>query len=562
MKDLTGLRVGRLTVISFAEKRGSHTYWKCKCDCGNYKIILGTSLTCKNPVKSCGCLRKEIATKRLREQRKKEYEQTGHANNFKDLTGKHIKTFSVLSFAYTKNGRAYWNCKCDNCNTESVIASNRLLNSNNTPCKVCSRNNARKPIVDYTNKEVNGYRVEDYVGHGKWKVKCVYCGEEKNVWSAEIKNKTIHHCKCQRKSKSVKDITGKRFGNLVAKEFVGVYPNGSYMWRFECDCGNKDYIANRSNVVSGYTTRCNKCSDITHRGSKGELEVLDYIKSLDNTMCIEQHNRSVLNGYEIDIYIPSLKVGIEYNGSAFHATINNVYNNKEKDYHQNKFIMAKNKGIRLISIFDVDWDRKKDKIKEYLKDIILNKRVIYARKCKVEGIAWKEYKDFCDKNHLQGTSLKNITTYMYGLIYNNEIVSVMGFGTPRFIKKDNEIYELHRYCTKVGVTVVGGANKLHKAFIREVNPSKIRSYSDNDFFTGNIYDSIEYKYDSMSLSYYWCLNGVYIAREKCQAHKLKELYPKLYKESNDSKNREDFIMGKLGAKKVYRCGNTKWIWKA
>lgn len=557
MRDLTGLRVGRLTVISFAEKRNGHSYWKCKCDCGNYKIILGTYLTMKNPIMSCGCLRNEMAEKRLREWKKKEYKQTGHAINFKDLTGKHIKTFDVLELAYVKNGRAYWKCKCTKCGTESIIDTNRLLNSNNVLCKECSRH---KPKTDYTGKEITGYTVIKYVGNGKWTVRCNDCGKEKKVLSVKIKRDIVPACSCQRTHKTRIDITGKRFGNLVAKEFIGVYPNGSYMWRFECDCGNKDYIADRSNVVSGYTTRCNKCSDITHRGSKGELEILDYIKSIDNTLYIEQHNRSVLNGHEIDIYIPSLAVGIEYNGSAFHASINNVYDNKDKMYHQNKFIMAKNNGIHLISIFDIDWDRKQDKIKEYIKDIILNKNVIYARKCRVERIAWQEYKKFCEKCHLQGASLKNITTHMYGLVYDDEIVSVMGFGTPRFIKKDGVTYELHRYCTKAGITVVGGANRLHKAFVKEVNPSKIRSYSDNDFFTGSIYNNLGYEYDSMSLSYYWCLNGNYIAREKCQAHKLKELYPKLYEESNDSRNREDFIMGKLGAKKVYRCGNTKWIW--
>lgn len=557
MRDLTGLRVGRLTVISFAEKRNGHLYWKCKCDCGNYKIILGTSLTSKNPVRSCGCLRNEMAEKRLREWKKKEYEQTGHANNFKDLTGKHIKTFDVLEFSYVKNGRAYWKCKCTKCSTESIIDTNRLLNSNNVLCKECSRH---KPKTDYTGKEITGYTVIKYAGNGKWIVRCNDCGKEKRVLSVKIKRDIVPACSCQKTHKTRIDITGNRYGSLVAKEFVGVYPNGSYMWRFECDCGNKDYIADRSNVVSGYTTRCNKCSDITHRGSKGELEVLDYIKSIDNTLHIEQHNRSLLGGHEIDIYIPSLNVGIEYNGSAFHASINNVYDDKDKMYHQNKFIMAKNNDIHLISIFDVDWENKQEKVKNYLKDIIVNRKVIYARKCIVERISWQEYRYFCDKYHLQGASLRNITTYMYGLIYNDEIVSVMGFGTPRFIKKDNETYELHRYCTKTGITVVGGANRLHKAFMKEVNPSKIRSYSDNDFFTGSIYDKLGYEYDSMSLSYYWCLNGNYIARERCQAHKLKELYPKLYEESNDSRNREDFIMGKLGAKKVYRCGNTKWIW--
>ncbi|MBQ3021944.1 MAG: hypothetical protein IJD91_01275 [Clostridia bacterium] len=53
--DLTGQRFGRLIVLEFVpnEKRGS--YWLCRCDCGNEKVIRGNCLITKH-TESCGCL--------------------------------------------------------------------------------------------------------------------------------------------------------------------------------------------------------------------------------------------------------------------------------------------------------------------------------------------------------------------------------------------------------------------------------------------------------------------------------------------------------------------------
>ena len=59
-KDMTGLKFGRLTVISRAENdRHGNVMWNCKCDCGTDKIINGASLR-RASVLSCGCLHKEI----------------------------------------------------------------------------------------------------------------------------------------------------------------------------------------------------------------------------------------------------------------------------------------------------------------------------------------------------------------------------------------------------------------------------------------------------------------------------------------------------------------------
>lgn len=63
--ELTGLRFGRLTVISESEPRtfpcgAKQTMWICKCDCGNAVIVTAGNLR-RGHTTSCGCLRKEVA---------------------------------------------------------------------------------------------------------------------------------------------------------------------------------------------------------------------------------------------------------------------------------------------------------------------------------------------------------------------------------------------------------------------------------------------------------------------------------------------------------------------
>lgn len=59
MKDITGEKFGKLTVISFNEKKpakaGRFIYlWNCQCDCGNTIIANAGSLAIGN-LTSCGC---------------------------------------------------------------------------------------------------------------------------------------------------------------------------------------------------------------------------------------------------------------------------------------------------------------------------------------------------------------------------------------------------------------------------------------------------------------------------------------------------------------------------
>ncbi len=68
--DLTGKVFGKLTVLDFSHAENGYTYWNCKCECGNEKIIRGIYLTDKRrPIKSCGCLVKEKSPKNLEDYR-------------------------------------------------------------------------------------------------------------------------------------------------------------------------------------------------------------------------------------------------------------------------------------------------------------------------------------------------------------------------------------------------------------------------------------------------------------------------------------------------------------
>lgn len=53
--DITNQRFGKLVAIEKTSSKGKHTYWKCKCDCGNYCEVRTNSLK-SGHTQSCGCI--------------------------------------------------------------------------------------------------------------------------------------------------------------------------------------------------------------------------------------------------------------------------------------------------------------------------------------------------------------------------------------------------------------------------------------------------------------------------------------------------------------------------
>lgn len=229
--------------------------------------------------------------------------------------------------------------------------------------------------------------------------------------------------------------------------------------------------------------------------SYGEKEIVEFIKSICDYQIIE-NDRKILKGKELDIYIPSKKVAIEFDGIYYHSLKNISIHDKNADKEQilkydnyvkskslNKTIECEKLRIRLIHIWDLEWYNKK----EICKSIISSALGIYkfkymARKCDVRIMNKKELNDMLNTNHIQGSS-KNIQNGL-GLFYNNECVQCVAFTKNGHEK--NKI-ELVRMVTKLNCQVVGGFSKLMKESCSIWNYSEINSYIARRLFNGNGY---------------------------------------------------------------------------
>lgn len=332
-----------------------------------------------------------------------------------------------------------------------------------------------------------------------------------------------------------------------------------------------DYERQVSNVINIRTmekksTTCPYCIKSTHSSSY-EQEIVEYLLSINPNLNIIRNTRRVISPYEVDIYLPDYNIAIEFNGSYYHASkmkesnvpTTNYHGLIPKTYHQDKYLKAQEKGIRLIHIYDVDWLANKDKYKGFLKELIIPHDRIYARKTILKEIDIKTARIFNEKYHLSGHS--NCGSKNIGLFYNNELISLMSFGKNRY-SKDNSVYELYRYTVKSGVTVVGGAHKLFKYFLNRYKPDKVISYSDCNYFSGGTYADLGFRFTGYTVPmYFWSLRGKKIPRERVQPKKLIQQYPDIYSRYT-SGSVEDFIMCELGAFKVYTASNKKWVYES
>ena len=227
--------------------------------------------------------------------------------------------------------------------------------------------------------------------------------------------------------------------------------------------------------------------------------------------------------YEIDIYIPELKLGFEYNGNYWHSELY-----KSLNYHQEKSLVAKKQDIQLIHIFEYEWQDliKQNILKSLIKSkLSIFKKKIYARKCEIKEISVNIYQDFCNENHLQGSAGAKVKL---GLFYQNELVQIMSFSLPRFTNDFD--WEIIRECSKLNYCIIGGKEKLWKYFIKKYNPKNCISYCDFSKFTGNSYLKLGFKKERLNKpGFVWWDGKFNVFWRNPEKHKeMKEKYIRIF----------------------------------
>lgn len=294
------------------------------------------------------------------------------------------------------------------------------------------------------------------------------------------------------------------------------------------------------NVKLSYLTKedFEKCKKRHSGTSIPEKEIADF---LEQYVEIERNTRKVINPLELDIYIPSKKVAVEFNGLYWHSKY-------DKNYHYCKMKECEKAGIRCIQIFEDEWMEKQDIVKSILLSAIgVYERKIFARKCKVKEIETKIANQFLDENHING-SVKTATK-AYGLFYNDELLQVITVGVNRFTKERK--LELLRMATKKNCQVVGGFSKL----LKDSGIAEIESYVDRRIYNGSGYASSGWTVIGESVPSYFYTN--FEVRKNRMSFMKCKLPPV---EGIEGGGTELERATKLGWYRIYDCGTIKLKW--
>jgi hypothetical protein len=373
-----------------------------------------------------------------------------------------------------------------------------------------------------------------------------------NVFQSEIikskikeRNQTNLGVDYPTQSQTIKDkITENANTKLLAK-----YPFIKEITKHDiighCDKCESDFIIPRillnERYREGYEL-CTNCSKIgTKSTSNHEKELQTYLTNIN--IPFEQQNRTILDGKELDAYIPSKNIAIEVDGLYWHSEIRG----KHINYHLDKTKMCESKGIQLIHIFEDEWVFKNDIVKSRINNLLgLTPNKIYGRKCDIRIVNTKDKGEFLDNNHIQGRVGSSVNL---GLYHNNELVSLMTFGQGRIaMGGDSKHYELVRFCNKLDTSVIGGASKLLKYFIKTYEPNEIISYADRRWSNGGLYDTLGFTKIRVNKPNYWYVIG------KERKHRFNFRKDKLVREGFDADKSEHQIMLERKIYRIYDCG--------
>lgn len=204
-----------------------------------------------------------------------------------DLLGRTFGTLTVIQkLDERENGYCVWLCQCS-CGKQ-VKANTKNLTRGNFFCSDCTpKNNAKKgPVAeDLTGQRFGKLQVleraENKKGRTAWLCQCD-CGNLKTVLSRDLKAGKVRSCGClsHRIGRGMKNITGRRFGNLTA-----LYPTdrrdekGSVYWHCQCDCGNETEVPEDGLVWGNYQScGCRK--------REAQSKISQQLTRIDGT-CIE-----------------------------------------------------------------------------------------------------------------------------------------------------------------------------------------------------------------------------------------------------------------------------------
>lgn len=206
----------------------------------------------------------------------------------------------------------------------------------------------------------------------------------------------------------------------------------------------------------------------------------------------------------------------------------------------------RSKGISSVTLWEDIWFNKKEIVQSRLNAILGISERIPGRVTQARKLDKPTVNDFLDKNHLQGSVASKIR---YGLflpkryfrVLNPDyqidtgieelLVAVATFSHPRTFEREGKpfrSYELIRFANLRNTTVVGGFDKLLRAFTEEYKPGDIMTYADLEWSDGASYRRLGFEEISDKYPVHFWLDPMgnvrYSENRKPESDNLIEIY--------------------------------------
>jgi hypothetical protein len=255
--------------------------------------------------------------------------------------------------------------------------------------------------------------------------------------------------------------------------------------------------------------------------SSDEIELYEFISSIAPTAI-----RTYKIGKHLDIFIPELKLGFEYNGVYWHSDAK-----RDMLYHANKVEHFYSHDIRYVQIWEDDWIHRQDSVKKFIEQILTEHPL--PTQYEVVEISQEVFNAFVEDNHIAGTVESDI---YFGVLCDGNIASALGVN-----KNACGNFEITRHV------------EIHQSLFRAMFEFFVLSY---DPVSVHVLGDLEYtdKRDNVYLQ-----NGFLSYRDIEPDFKY---YRTGIREAKETINIESSVTG--NSQRILRCydsGKIEYIWK-
>lgn len=255
----------------------------------------------------------------------------------------------------------------------------------------------------------------------------------------------------------------------------------------------------------------------------------------------------------LDIYDPVTHTGVEYCGLFWHNELSPQP--RDRTYHYDKYQACLQEGVSLVTVFEDEWCKNERAVLNTLAvKLNIRGRTYGARKCQVAKVPWEEAKSFFNEHHVQGAPPHGWVAW--GLYAPDKtLLACMLFGAHHRQGHEHTAV-LSRFCSVPRVHVAGGASRLLKAALPDLRDracSQVVSWSDNRWFTGDVYRQMGFELVQELPPDY-----TYVVATKPVARLSKQSQRKKVTGCPPGKTEHQWALER-GLARVWDCGKKRWV---